>query len=127
MPTPIVSILAPGDVAYAKINTPLSLTCSILVDSNITESVAVTITWLKRGIQLFNDTGRVNIASAEPDSRSRYTSVLRVDPVYISDSDNYTCRAMVVPTDVLLVTASDVGEDTVLVIVEGEATNHKGG
>ena len=120
MPTPVVSILASGDVVYADIDTSLSLTCSIQVDSNITESVTVAVTWLQGDTQLFNGSDRVSI---ETNSEPPFTSILTVYSLNSNDSDNFTCRAMIVPTnDFQLVTASDTDEDTVLVIVEGETT-----
>ena len=120
VPTPAVSILAPGGVVHANSASSLSLTCSIQLDPNITHSVTVAVTWLQGRTQLFNGTDSVSISSTQPNSQLFYTSILTVDPVNSSDSDNFTCRAMVVPTSELeLVTASDVNEDTVLVIIEG--------
>ena len=120
VPTPVVSILAPGDVVDANIDTFLSLNCSIEVDSNITDSVTVAVTWLQGDTQLFNGT---NCVSIETNSVPPFFSILTVYPVNSNDSNNFTCRAMIVPTDDFqLVTASDTDEDTILVIVEGETT-----
>ena len=120
VPTPSVSVLAPGGVVYANSDSSLSLTCSIQLDPNITHSVTVAVTWLQGRTQLFNGTNSVSIASTQLNSQLLYTSILTVDQINSSDSDNFTCRAMVVPTNELeLVTASDVNEDTVLVIIEG--------
>ena len=123
VPTPNVSILASDGVVYAEIGTSLSLTCSILVDPNIANNVTISVTWLQGTTPLFNTTDRISIIT---DSQLPFTSILTVYPVNTTDGDNFTCRAGVVPSSQFnLVTASDLDEDTVLVVVEGMSSHIK--
>ena len=63
----------------------------------------------------------MSISSSDPDSQSPFTSILTVYPLNITDSDNFTCIAGIVPDSQLqLVTNSDLAEETVLVIVESK-------
>ena len=116
VPTPNVSILAFDGLVYVEAGASLELTCSVFVDPAIADNVTVSVTWYQGTTPLFNTTDRVSVSSADPDSQSPFTSSLTVYPINITDSDNFTCRAGVIPDGQLeLVTDSDLVEETVLV------------
>ena len=121
MPTPNVSISAFDGVLYAEVGASLELTCSVFFDPAIADNVTVSVIWYQGTTPLFNTTDRVSIKSSHPDSRSPFISILTVYPINTTDSDNFTCRAGVVPDSQLqLVTDSNLTEETVQVIVEGK-------
>ena len=121
MPTPNVSISAFDGVLYAEVGASLELTCSVFFDPAIADNVTVSVIWYQGTTPLFNTTDRVSITSSGPDSQSPFTSILTLYPVNTTDSDNFTCRAGVIPDSQLqLVTDSDLAEGTVQVLVESK-------
>ena len=122
MPTPNVSILASGGVLYAQVGSSVELACSISINPAIADIVTVSVTWLRGTTPLSNTTDGVSI-SFDADSWPVYISVLTVylvtDP---ADSDNFTCRARLVPDiQSQLIMASDSAEETVIVVIEGKS------
>ena len=79
----------------------------------------ITIKWLQGTTLLTNTTDRISISPVSIYQLS-FTSTLTVFPLSSMDSDSFTCRAGVIsPGGVGSVTASDLGEQTVSVIVQG--------
>ena len=121
VPTPSVSITAPMDILYAGTTTPLTLTCSVNIDPSLTSDVNVSLSWLRGASQLFNGTSRALISPLS-ESQSVFTSTLTVYPLSTVDSTNFTCRAGIIPQSDRFnsTAASDLGEETVLIIVQCE-------
>ena len=127
VPTPSVSVSAPMEVLYAGTTTPLTLTCNVTTDPSLADSVNVSVIWLKGTAQLSNATSRVSISSLSQ-SQSTFTSTFTVYPLSINDATNFTCRAGIVPLvggGFNSTTASDFGEGTVFIVVEGELVTRK--
>ena len=122
VPTPSVSVTAPMEVLYAGTTTPLTLTCNVTTDPSLTDNVNVSVTWLRGTSQLSNITSRISI-SPPSKSQSVFTSTLIVYPLSALDATNFTCRAGIIPQSgggLSSTTASDLGEGTVFIVVEGE-------
>ena len=121
MPTPHVTILATDGVVYTEVGAPLELTCSVLVDPAIADNVTVSVIWYQGSTPLFDTSDRVSISSSDSVSQSPFISFLTLYQVNTTDSDNFTCRAGVVPDSQLQhFTDSDLAEETVQVVVGGK-------
>ena len=116
-PVPDVTIfILPGNL---YVGAPLTLTCDVDFDSSIASDVNVTVTWLRETSLLLNATDHIFIASSL--SESQFMSNLTLDPLSTADATNFTCRAeIVLSDDFTSLTASNVGEETVWITVEGE-------
>ena len=114
------------EVLYAGTTTPLTLNCSVNIDPSLASVVNVSLSWLRGATQLFNGTSRALISPLS-ESQSVFTSTLTVYPLSTVDSTNFTCRAGIIPqSDRLSSTAaSDLGEETVLIIVQGELCKYR--
>ena len=122
VPTPSVSVSAPMEVLCAGSTTPLTLTCNVTTDPSLADSINVSVTWLRGTSPLSNATNRVLISSLSQ-SQSVFTSILTVYPLSVMDATNFTCRAGIVPlagAGLNSTTASDLGEGSVFIVVEGE-------
>lgn len=119
MTTPFVNISIPPEDLYAATNASLTLTCNVDFDPSLARFTNVSVTWLKESFPLSNAVHRVSISSILMDSQ--FTSNLTLYPLSSEDSANFTCRAGIIPSDNLtLLTASDLTEETVQVVVQGE-------
>lgn len=117
VPTPSVTISTPfGDLSGAS---ALTLTCYVDIDPSLAGYVNVSVTWLKGTSPLLGAADRISISSSLLDSQ--FTSNLTLYSLSTADSTNFTCRAGIIPADSLTsVAASDLGEETIQVIVQGE-------
>ena len=122
-PIPDVTIFIPPGNLY--VGALLTMTCDVDFDSSIASDVNVTVTWLRETSLLLNATTE-NVSILSSLSESQFTSNLTLDPLSTADATNFTCRAeIVLSDDFTSLTASNVGEETVWVIVEGELlTDH---
>ena len=121
MPTPHVTILATDGVVYTEVGAPLELTCSVLADPAIADNVTVSVIWYQGSTPLFDTSDRVSISSSDSVSQSPFISILTLYPVNTTDSDNFTCRAGVVPDSQLQhFIDSDLAEETVQIVVGGK-------
>ena len=126
VPTPTVAILTPieNGTLETVVDSLLALNCSILVDSSLIDNVTISVTWLRGAIPISNATDRISISPLDPsDTQSAmFISTLTVYPLVFEDSSEFTCSASIVPLGgVELLIASDYGEDTVTVVVQGES------
>ena len=82
----------------------------------------VSVTWLNESFPLSNSLDHISISSFL--MNSEFTSNLTLYSLGIEDSTNFTCRAGIVPSDnVTSLIASDLVEDTIEVIVQGEVVH----
>ena len=110
------------EILYAGSTTPLTLTCNVTTDPSLADNVNVSVTWLRGTSQLSNVTSRISISSTSK-SQSIFTSTLTVYPLSAVDATNFTCRAGIIPQSgggLGSTMASDLGEGTVFIVVEGE-------
>ena len=123
--TPDVDITIPPGPLFAGSTTPLTLICTISInpatDTDISVTADMDVTWLRGSTELFDGDDRVTI-SAVHGSQPSFTSALTLDPLSTFDNTNFTCRARARPpaNQLNFVTASDVGDGTVSVIVDCE-------
>ena len=105
MPTPLSENLYAG--------TPLTLTCMVDTDPSLSGSVNISVMWLRNATPVSNATISSLVGS-------QFSSNLTFHFLRIEDSASFTCRACIVPAEGLTsATASDMGEDSVEIIVEG--------
>ena len=122
VPTPSVSVTAPMEVLYAGTTTPLTVTCDVTTYPSLADNVDVSVTWLRGASEISNATSRISITPLSQ-SQSVFTSTLTVYPLSIMDATNFTCRAGIIPLTaggLSSTIASDLGEATVFIVVEGE-------
>lgn len=120
VPTPTVIISHPPAMLYAGTTTPLIITCSIEIDPSLLSYVNVSVTWLRGTSQLTNDTNRYSISPVLFNSQSIYISTVTIYPLSTTDRNTFSCRARIAPSNTSSLTiASDIGEDTVSVIIQG--------
>ena len=123
-PAPDVTISIPPGNVY--VGAPLTLTCDVDFDPSLASYVNVTVTWLRETSLLLNATDHISIVSSL--SEYQFTSNLTLDPLSTADGTNFTCRADIILSDYLMysLSVSNVGEETVRVVVEGELlTDHR--
>ena len=121
--TPDVVITVPSDPLFAGRIAPLTLTCTISINSATDTDVAISdadITWLRGSTRLSNSDARV-IISVVSGSRP-FTSTLTLDPPSTTDNTTFTCRARVRPPPNVpsFVVASEMGEGIMPVVVNCE-------
>jgi hypothetical protein len=120
-----VIITVPPGPFYAGRIAPLSLTCTISINSATDTDVAISdmdITWLRGSTRLSSGDGRVTISSVAG-SRPSFTSTLTLD--HLSTADNSTtfiCRARARPPPNVpsFVIASEMGEGIMPIVVNRE-------
>ncbi len=124
VPTPIVTVFSAGNVSYyAGSRDPLVLICNISIDSALDSFLTVSITWLKDGTPLTNDTDRVTVTPLSG-SKSPFIGTVTLSPPSMEDNANFSCRASAMPsTDLASVNASDVGEGSTVIVVQGKLLN----
>ena len=118
MPTPSVTISFPHGDLYA--DSPLTLSCDVDFEPSLASFVNVSIAWLRENCSLSSVVDGVSIVSSQL-QEAQFTSNLTLHSLSTADSTNFTCTASITPSDDLTsVTASDVGEETIEVIVQSE-------
>ena len=122
--TPDVVVTVPPGPLFAGRIAPLTLTCTIFINSAIDTDIAIShmdITWLRGSMSLSNYDARVTISSVTG-FRPSFTSTLTLDPLSTADNTTFTCRARArPPTGVsTLVTASEMGEGIMPIVVNRE-------
>ena len=125
VPIPSLSLFVDTDCIFAGA-TRFALSCTIELDENADDPIAAQIDWLPESI--FSNS-RITVESVSQLSDTTvYLSRLVFDPLLFADSLNYTCSGLFLPgneasTGVSVSTyvdASDVADDTILLIVEGK-------
>ena len=121
VPTPNITIFKAAKI-YAGTKAPLILTCNVTIDSAFADFTNVSITWFRGTVSLINGTDRVTISPLSK-SGSLFTSILTLTPPTMEDNATFTCTASATPsTELASVNASDVGEESIDVTVQGRLT-----
>lgn len=118
VPPPSVTVTSSPEDLYAATDASLTLTCTVDFDPSLSSYANVSLTWIKGSTPLSNISNRISMLSALEDSQ--FTSNITLFPLSAKDSENFTCRAGIIPSNnETLVTASDLVEETVEVTVQG--------
>ena len=93
--TPDVVITVPHGPLFAGSIDPLTLTCTISINSATDTDVSIMdtdVTWLRESTELPGSDSRVTISSVSG-SRPSFTSTLTLDPLSTDDNTTFTCQA----------------------------------
>ena len=93
--TPDVAVTVPSGPLFAGRIAPLTLTCTISINSATDTEVSISdtdVTWLRGSTPLSNGDDRVTISSVTG-SRPSFTSTLMLSPLSTVDNTTFTCQA----------------------------------
>ena len=124
VPPPQITVTITPSVSLLYEGTPVTLTCSVTVDTNhVTIPISVTFVWTvwigPKGEQLTNSSSN-RITIVDMTQSSPYTSMVMFDPADDMDTGDYQCNVSVSPANNAAGVLSSVNSDTVNLNITGK-------